>query len=162
MLNNMTFFIDDFIEVTEKNNIHFYTLSQEESRHIFRRLFDKFFSNKLSMEKPLEIPLWQFLNKENSIGVHLPNAAGHRELFLNQLPNIKNVYFLFDLEFSNKILKFKFLSDLVIVLEDSYNFNFYIFDESFNFLLSWNKDETLFGSGDAKEFVLKIKESWNL
>ncbi|EPL6399857.1 hypothetical protein OEP63_003918, partial [Acinetobacter baumannii] len=77
-------------------------------------------------------------------------------------PNIKNVYFLFDLEFSNKILKFKFLSDLVIVLEDSYNFNFYIFDESFNFLLSWNKDETLFGSGDAKEFVLKIKESWNL
>ncbi|EPL5423976.1 hypothetical protein LLI34_001448, partial [Acinetobacter baumannii] len=68
MLNNMTFFIDDFIEVTEKNNIHFYTLSQEESRHIFRRLFDKFFSNKLSMEKPLEIPLWQFLNKENSIG----------------------------------------------------------------------------------------------
>lgn len=162
MLNNRTFFVNDFIEVTEKNNIHFYTLSQEESRHIFSELFDKFFSNKLSVEKPLAIPLWQFLNKENSIGVHLPNSAGHRELFLNQLPNIKNVYFLFDLDFSNKILKFNCLTDLIIVLEDSYNFNFYIFDESFNFLLSQNKDETLFGSGDAKEFVLKIKESWNL
>lgn len=158
----MTFFIDDFIEVSEKNSIDFYILSQDESEPIFSNLFQKFFSNSLSLEKPLEIPLWQFLNKENSVGVHLPNAANHRELFLNKLPDMKNIYFLFDLEFSNKILNFKSLKDLVTILEDSYNFNFYIFDESFSFLLSWSKDETLFGSGNAIDLVLKLKESWSL
>jgi hypothetical protein len=158
----MTFFIDDFIEISEKNSIDFYILSQDESKPIFSNLFQKFFSNRLSLEKPVEIPLWQFLNKENSVGVHLPNAANHRELFLNKLPEMKNIYFLFDLEFSNKILKFNCLNDLVTILEDSYNFNFYIFDESFSFLLSWSKDETLFGSGKAIDLVLKIKESWIL
>ncbi|MFL9507061.1 hypothetical protein ACKER8_15835 [Acinetobacter baumannii] len=62
MLDNMTFFIDDFIEVSEKNSIDFYILSQDESKPIFSNLFQKFFSNSLSLEKPLEIAGWEFFN----------------------------------------------------------------------------------------------------
>ncbi len=159
MENNRSFFVTDFHEVANELNIEFSILGEIERDNIFRTLLEKFFSKPIQ-EELLNIPLWHFLKEENYIGVHLPNAALDRSLVYKKFSNVSEVMFMFDLEYSSNIYKFKDLAHLFRVLSESYNFNFYIFSISFDFLISWNKDEVLFGCGKAEDWVLQIKKNW--
>lgn len=159
MENNRNFFVTDFYEVANDMSIKFSILNRIERDDVLNILFEKFFSKPAEVDL-LNIPLWHFLKEDNYVGVHLPNAAFDRSLVYKDFPNINEVMFMFDLEYSSNIYKFNDLDQLFSVLSESYNFNFYIFSLSFNFLISWNKDEVLFGCGKAKDWALQIKKNW--
>lgn len=161
MQDSKNFFVIDFLEVAKELNIEFSILNLIERDIVLSTLFENFFSNR-SKNNLLTIPLWQFLKKDSYLGVHLPNSANDRSLFFKNIPNKNNIMFIFDLEYSVDVYRFKDLNQLFEVLNESYNFNFYIFNSSFDFLISWNKDEVLFGSGEAREWVFKIGNNWNI
>lgn len=157
MNRNLIYFVDDFDEVCHLNKINFHKLDGLARDLVFKHLADRFLENYRNSSS--DIFLWEFLTKEAG-GAHLPNSASNREFFLDLIPNVNNIYFMFEPQYLKEIYVFNNIKELVKALKESYNFNFYIFDCEFKFLICWESFETLFGSGVAKMWVEQIKEKW--
>ncbi|UUM26409.1 hypothetical protein NQU59_11960 [Acinetobacter colistiniresistens] len=74
--------------------------------------------------------------------------------------NIGEVFYSFDFKDYNRLVKFKNFCDLKVILSQVYNFNYYIFDNSNEFILAWGDDEVLMGGGEAAKWVENVKGNW--
>lgn len=158
-MNTPIYFITDFEEVCKSQSIFTDKKTGIQRDKIFTKFCLTFLDIPLLSKQVDSPPLWDFFTNDIT-GVHLPNASSCRERFLDLIPNKENVYFIFEPEFSKDIYFFTSLKQLVDVLKDCYNFNFYIFDVEFSFLLSWEAYETLFAYGEAKKWLKQIDDIW--
>lgn len=159
MLKGEDFFVSDFIEVAESMKVDLRELNSTLTDEIYSEIFKRYFSgNKINFSD--HVPMCQYL-KDETYGVHLPNGSANKKIILDFLENIdQKVYFSFDMYYSKRLFEFKKIKELSNVLDNSYNFDFLIVGESYNFLLYWSTDEVLIGMGEAKEWVKLIETGW--
>ncbi len=155
------YYIEDFFENINALGISVIKFGFDESDKIYQSLLKVFFykQSHCITNHNKDIPLNNFFD-ESVVGVHLPNISSKRNFFLQKFPIAGKCYFMFEREVNHNIILFENYENLRLVLENSYNFNFYIFSSEYNFILGWDTHEVLYGGGLASKWVSDIKKEW--
>lgn len=161
-MEKFAFFVKDFFEMADSLNISYEIISHNDSNTIVQKIYNKFFKKNTNPENKKNIILtWEELDNSKIEAAHLPFATSRNCPLLNISTSIdKGVYLMFEQNYHFGLVKFKNINDLSLVLDISYNFNYFIFDEDASYLFAWDAYETLFGGGRARKWVEEIKNSW--
>lgn len=154
-MSNKPYFVEDFFEVLLEKNISQYSiLSSRDRKTFFELVLNKFFKRKNFSDD-----LWEYIIDDHT-GVHLPCIAKNRSFFLERLSFSESVYFFFEPLEYDEVLHFSNLNDLVAILSNCYNFNFYIITDDLSSCVIWERYEFLIGLGQCQEQIEIIGREW--
>ncbi|MEB5477519.1 hypothetical protein [Acinetobacter pollinis] len=161
-MRKVCFFVKDFFEKADILNKKYTIISQDQSKIILHKLYDNFFKKVsfVEVESTDMITLsCEDLDFTKILAAHLPSATSRDNPLLDiSTPIDKEAYFMFEQEYYPNLIKFENINALSQVVDQSYNFNYLIFDKEASYIVAWDSYETLFGGGVARDWVEKIKK----
>lgn len=136
----MSFIADEILKVIKEFNLDVAFINKEEYKDFFNRAISTFMNNNSSY------PLWSSIFDKISVR----DADAWR--FIPHFVGNNTILFLEkgDADFA---IIFKQSNHLKVLLENSFQFGFYLTNASFDYLLCFNDHDYLIGSGEAKKWI---------
>ncbi|MFN5540440.1 MAG: DUF6756 family protein [Candidatus Melainabacteria bacterium] len=137
---------NEIMNAAEKVGAHISLLDNKKAIQIYERLAEKYTNNKNTRW------IWENISQENSESIH--DSAAWR--WLDDFIKEKSTFLLFHEIGEQKLVSgFEFYNgiDLVSVLAESFNFEFYLTNESINYFICHNHHDVLIAAGEAKEWL---------
>ena len=133
----------DALKLLQKKTIQ---LSENENCNLLEKVFEKNITKKKYV-----YPLWEYMFEFSSI-----KCEYGWEKFETMLKG-KEVVFFFELDDDKSMFFLEDGSILTEILEHCYSFVFYVTNMRGDFLIAYNDHDYLIGTGNAKEWIEKLK-----